>query len=771
MMSRVRFSLPLAVILVVAAGLRLYALAGQSFWADEGNSVVLATRSPAAIAAAAAADIHPPAYYLLLAVWGRLFGLSEVGARSLSALVGVALVGALYGLAAHGRRPRPGLMAALLAAVNPFLVYYSQEARMYELVALLAVLTAWAVRLWWEGGDRRRAAALYLVGAVLGLYTHYAFPIHLAALNLVWFIRWWEIRPRSYHSLAGWVALQLAAALAFLPWLPIALRQLATWPAPATTLATGPALAETVRLFLCGPIPCPPLPGLLGPATGLGLALVGITLPAAVHDRRRRSVLVLAWVWLLAVPTMMVAFRLFSPVLFKFLLLAAPAYLLLAAMGLDILSAWLRARWGGQAAVGLSAAALGLLALAALPVLDRYYHDPTVARDDYRGIAAYLRSVAGPDDAVILTAPGQGDVFGRYDHGPAAVYPLPTTRPLDPEDTLTRLEAILKAHRRIYAVYWAVEQADPGGLIETTLAARAFKAWDAWVGNLRFVAYAAGAPPTTTALQPPVAFGDAILLTALGRDGGPFAPGDITRVQLEWQATRPPTTAYKVTLQILDPADQVLAQVDGEPVGGTRPTTEWTPGRVVTDPYGLPIPLATPPGTYRLILALYDPVTGARLPVAGTDHLELGEVTLVAPPAAPPPAVLPVRYRQEARRGPLTFLGHNRFKHGFGHAPDTPLQPGDRLHLSLFWRAEESPDGEYQIELRLDGRTLGRFPPAGVGFPTSRWPVGLPWRGEHTVVLPPEWANGRPHRLTLEVLAPDGRPLGRPIRLDPPLVY
>ncbi|MDW8268984.1 MAG: glycosyltransferase family 39 protein, partial [Anaerolineae bacterium] len=737
--------------------------------------VVLANRSPEAIAAAAAADIHPPAYYLLLAGWGRLFGLSEVGARSLSALIGVALVGALYGLAASGRRPRLGLVAALLAAVNPFLVYYSQEARMYELVALLAVLTAWAVLLWSEGRDPRPAAALYGVGAVLGLYTHYAFPIHLLALNLVWLIRWWGTWPRGYGALVGWAALQLAVGLAFLPWLPVAVRQLSTWPAPTTTLTAGPALAETVRLFLCGPIPCPNLPGLLWPAAGLGLGLAGITLPAAMRDRCRQPLLVLAWAWLLAVPTVMVAFQLFSPVLFKFLLMAAPAYLLLTAMGLDILRAGLCRRWGRYPADRAAAMALGLLLLAAMPVLDRYYHDPTVARDDYRGIAAYLRSVAGPDDAVILTAPGQWDAFSRYDHGPAPVYPLPTTRPLDPDDTLARLEAILGAHRRIYAVYWAVEQADPAGLIETTLAARAFKAWDAWVGNLRFVAYAAGSPPPMTPLTPPVAFGDAIVLTALGRDTAALVPGDIARVSLEWQALRPPATAYKVTLQILDPADQVLAQVDAEPVGGTRPTTGWVAGEIVTDPYGLPIPLATPPGAYRLILALYDPLTGARLSVAGpagvADHLELGAVTVVAPRTAPPAAVLPVRYRQEARRGPLTFIGHNRFKHGFGHAPDTPLQPGDRLHLTTFWRAETPPDGDYQVELRMDGRVLGRFSPAGVGFPTSRWPVGLPWRGEHTIVLPPEWATGRPHRLSLQLLAPDGRPVGRPIRLDPPLVY
>ena len=88
--------LALPVILLLAAGLRFYALSGQSFWADEGNSVVLAGRSLNAILAAAAADIHPPAYYILLKFWGSLFGLGEVGARSLSAVIGLLTVWAIY---------------------------------------------------------------------------------------------------------------------------------------------------------------------------------------------------------------------------------------------------------------------------------------------------------------------------------------------------------------------------------------------------------------------------------------------------------------------------------------------------------------------------------------------------------------------------------------------------------------------------------------------------------------------------------------------------
>ena len=40
-------------------------------------------------------------------------------------------------------------------------------------------------------------------------------------------------------------------------------------------------------------------------------------------------------------------------------------------------------------------------------------------------------------------------------------------------------------------------------------------------------------------------------------------------------------------------------------------------------------------------------------------------------------------YEQRFDFGAISLLGHDRYKRGFGHAPETPLYPGDRLHLSL----------------------------------------------------------------------------------------
>jgi uncharacterized membrane protein len=157
----------LVLIGIVAGGiaLRFAGLDAQSFWRDEA-STALELHGSLGHALTSVRDLEgmPPGYFGLAWLWSRPFGVSEAGLRSLSALIGVLTIPVAWHL---GRvwSARAGLIAAALVAFNPFLVWYSQEARPYPLLVLTTALTVLCLvrdrRGWWA------------VAAAAALLTHY----------------------------------------------------------------------------------------------------------------------------------------------------------------------------------------------------------------------------------------------------------------------------------------------------------------------------------------------------------------------------------------------------------------------------------------------------------------------------------------------------------------------------------------------------------------------------------------------------------------------
>jgi hypothetical protein len=100
---------------------------------------------------------------------------------------------------------------------------------------------------------------------------------------------------------------------------------------------------------------------------------------------------------------------------------------------------------------------------------------------------------------------------------------------------------------------------------------------------------------------------------------------------LYWQALRPMDRSYKVFNHLVDDADRFVGQHDSEPALGTFRTLLWQAGEVVTDPHVIPIRADAPPGSYALKVGLYDPETGARLPLADGETFVVLEQVEVRP--------------------------------------------------------------------------------------------------------------------------------------------
>jgi mannosyltransferase len=195
---------------VLAAALRFATLGVQAYHHDEivTASRVLRDGFWHAMEAVGFSESAPPLYYGLAWGWTQLTGTGEFGLRSLSALAGVATVPVAYLLGMELRGRRAGVVAAALVAVNPMLLWYSQEARGY---ALLAFLTAVAALYFVRALDlgRRRDFTAWGVISALALATHYfaIFPIALEAL--------WLLRRRGRGALAGlWIVLLAGLMLA-----------------------------------------------------------------------------------------------------------------------------------------------------------------------------------------------------------------------------------------------------------------------------------------------------------------------------------------------------------------------------------------------------------------------------------------------------------------------------------------------------------------------------------------------------------------------------
>lgn len=627
--QRPNFLWPLCLcgILFLAAGLRFYRLDTQSFWNDEGNAIRAAQRPIPRVIAAAAGDIHPPGYYLLLHFWRIPTGDSEFAVRALSVYTGlltVALTGRL------GRRMlgvRVGAGAAFLAAISPLAVYYSQEARMYGLLGLMAVAS---IDLLWSllRHPRSTTALLYAMVAAAGLYLHYSFPFILVAHNLLVFGRWvWTgLAPARRGTSPGvplrwWVALQALVVLLYLPWLPTALRAMG-WPSAGRGYTLGEAMMDIFRALTAGLTleAAPARPVLIG---------AGVLLVLGLWSRRERALAVAALaLWLLIPLALIFAFDLYKPAYLKFLLAVLPSFHILLAAGIHNLVRPFRLPRPLPSSVLLTFYAFTLYAL--LPSLRNYYFNPAYARDNYRQIAADIASLGRPGDGVLLNAPNQWEVFTYYYRGDLPLYPAPYHP--TPEQGVNWLSPILSSHRRLFVLYWGDREADPERRMENLLADGAYPAWSRWYGRVRVALYGLRPLPEKPPVTVRARFGQEILLHGYAIGEGPFTPGDVVPVTLFWEADAPPGR-YKVFLHLMDDRGSLVAQNDVEPRGDLSPTFIWSVGERVTDRHGVYLPPDLPPGVYWLMAGMYRMDTGERLALTlegepAGDSLELGEVVI-----------------------------------------------------------------------------------------------------------------------------------------------
>ncbi len=402
----------LIALLATSLLLRLEGMAA-SLWLDEGISVGIASQPAGDIPRLLVQDGSPPLYYLVLHGWMNLFGDGPVALRSLSLLAALAMVPVAYWAGRSLFGSRAGWMAAALAATSPYLGLFGREARMYTLLALLALVCVAAFLHAFAFG-RRRWIPAFVVSQALILYTH-NWGLYLAAAAALAATICALRRPDTRRALID-VALAFAAvALLYVPWVPTLARQVEATGAPWSTVpvlreavsAVGSVLGDErvlVALLVAGAVP------LVGLArqwhTGEGRSTIALAVLAG-------ATIGLAWVGSQIEPG-------WSPRYFGIFL--APL-LLLAALGLS------RAGGAGLVAFGLIVLfwtqPLGRITGARIP--------PTMDdKSNVEQVAQRLEPLTRPGDLVISTQMEHVPLLYHY-FGPDLRYATPMGVVADPQ--------------------------------------------------------------------------------------------------------------------------------------------------------------------------------------------------------------------------------------------------------------------------------------------------------------------------------------------------
>ncbi len=95
---------------------------------------------------------------------------------------------------------------------------------------------------------------------------------------------------------------------------------------------------------------------------------------------------------------------------------------------------------------------------------------------------------------------------------------------------------------------------------------------------------------------------------------------------LYWRARAAVENDYTVFVHLVDQGGKLWAQGDSVPVGGMYPTSAWLPGQLVEDRHVIQVDPAAPPGSYRVLVGLYDPATLERLEAVGPEGPVLSAV-------------------------------------------------------------------------------------------------------------------------------------------------
>ena len=502
----------LVVIVGIGAALRFYGIGDDSFWLDEAHT--------ARFTKLGLGELwdwsdpydrgNPPGYVTLLKAWAQV-SRSDGWLRSFSAVAGTLTIPVTFLIGARIRNARLGLMAATLLALSGYHIRFSQEARTYALVGLVAAIAilsvaqlmtepdgdiAWRVR-----GSRRWSQATrgqglrrpitwtdlawfgYAGAAGFGFLFHNTAAAIPVAANIAVLVWWLRTSPKPPRFARNWIVANLGVLVIWMAWLP------AFWDQLNQIADNWWVDAPTIRSVAEG------MADLLAPSFGLGMpwngrtwgavaltvaGLAGLWVGIRALDPRYR---VLLWAMILTLPVVELVFSIRRPI---FLTRTLMWVLVPISIGMALIADRFRARWRWPIFIGL----------VAIAAFGAYAYHTAYDKEQWREAVALVRAEAGPDDIVLVQPPNTVAAFDHYFDRQAfdgAVYAAPNRLP----DRADRGSAVTDTDRQLVAdlaaehdsVWLVLNHIPESESLEPTLAAVATETHRATLRGLIIIEY------------------------------------------------------------------------------------------------------------------------------------------------------------------------------------------------------------------------------------------------------------------------------------------
>lgn len=588
-------------VLLGALALRLHRIAVQEIRGDEAFTYFF-SRQPVAMLALHTVQLrepHPIGSYLVERAWMSLAGDSLLSLRFPSVATGVLTVALLHAVTrALGLSRLAAGGATAAAALSAYLIWHSQDARMYSMGAAVTTALVWVTLHALRTRKLRWYVAYVLLGLV-ALHLHYYTAFLIVGLN-VYVLVLLATRHLPWTFARAWFMAHVALGTLYMPWLWYARDVFVVYRGTGESPSLADMLWRSLSVIVVGEsVP-------LRERQVYAILAVFLLTWGLAHTARRAKrvvwdgVLLLCWLGVPLIGAWAAAWHrpLFNE---RYLVFAAPPWYILVGALLDALHCDLRRSCRLTLRGMLLAVLLFGYAWGNGVGLYRYFYRPEYNKiRGWRELAAVLDRWSWPmPSAQVRLAQNYPDPsLWYYYRGPVSHVVLPPRAGDEAAAHATVQDLVASGVAWVILAVQPSPQWDPDGLASRALAKQFVAVWESQVATWRVHLYAR---PLPEAWQPvDVRFRNGYRLESVQVQPERVYPEVPLVVYSRWQIPTGVHDKVKAFIHLvpIEGSPQPLAQCDPEmPTAAGEHTLSC----------GFLVPSSLPEGEYRLLIGLYLP--------------------------------------------------------------------------------------------------------------------------------------------------------------------